>query len=117
MRKEDFLYRWVGLILKLGSYCSLVLIILGLILSFFTGKTFSLSEKNLPLSIGQFFSSFKNFYSVVILNLGLLILMFTPFFRVLTALLSFLFSKDIKYTLISSGVFLILVFSLILALR
>jgi len=128
MRKEDFLYRWVSLILKWGSYCSLALIILGLVLSLFFRKggvgpfpsfrnqhfvPSSVSRQGAPLHL----SFDKDYFPIAILNLGLLVLMFTPFFRVMTAWLSFLFSKDIKYTLISSGVFLILVFSLILALR
>nr|WP_269438368.1 DUF1634 domain-containing protein [Phosphitispora fastidiosa] len=51
---------------------------------------------------------------MAIMTLGILVLLFTPFLRVIAAFFSFLLiEKDINYSLISLGVLLIMILSLL----
>ncbi len=111
MQKEDIVHRYISSILKLGTYLSGSILIFGFILLIFSpSKTsatlFSFSELSSEL--------FKlNPYAFI--NLGVLILIFTPVSRVIVAIISFFLEKDKKYIWISSGVLLILIGSMILS--
>jgi uncharacterized membrane protein len=47
-----------------------------------------------------------------IIELGVLLLLLTPIFRIVVALLSFAFERDFKYVLISLGVLAVVLFSI-----
>jgi uncharacterized membrane protein len=79
---------------------------------FFT-RTTSVQLESKPLSFSLFFSYLKERNPLSFLNLGILVMMLTPLFRVMTAALSFFLEKDYKYVLIACGVLIILLVSII----
>jgi uncharacterized membrane protein len=116
MKKENFLYSNVNLILRIGAYSAFIILILGMVLFLFTAPDTIEDRMLLPLSVNELLSSISGFQPRGLINIGLLVLMFTPLLRVITALISFLRLKDSKYSLISLGVFLILLSGLIVAI-
>ncbi|MGB2696258.1 MAG: DUF1634 domain-containing protein [Candidatus Zixiibacteriota bacterium] len=116
MKKENSLYSNVNLILKIGAYSAFIILILGLALFLFTSPGPARDAKLLPMSVGELLSSLSGFQPQGVINIGLLVLMFTPMLRVIIALFSFLKLKDFKYSLISLGVFLILFSGLMVAI-
>jgi len=106
-RREETL-RYVSTILLIGSFCAAGLLVLGLGMSVFQtqapdgsagSRGFSLVGSIGPLLRGE---------PTVIINLGILVMMLTPFLRVVVAALSFLLEKDLTYALVAFGVMLIL---------
>ena len=67
------------------------------------------------LSIGQLARELLEFKPTALINFGLLVLIFTPILRVIVAILSFVLERDLKYTLVASGVLAVLIFSLLIA--
>jgi len=115
MKKENLLYSNVNLILRIGSYSAFVLLVLGLILLWITSQGLAQISGQLPLSFRELMLSLSRLKPQGVINIGLLILMFTPMLRVLIALFSFLRLRDLRYALISLGVFLILFSGLVVA--
>jgi uncharacterized membrane protein len=116
MKKDNSLYSSVNLTLRIGAYSAFIILISGLVLFLFTSLGTTPNAGLLPTSFGKFLSSLFKFQPLGVINLGLLVLMFTPLLRVIIALISFLKLKDSKYSLISLGVFLILTFGLLVAI-
>ncbi|MDH4223878.1 MAG: DUF1634 domain-containing protein [candidate division Zixibacteria bacterium] len=109
MQKEDTVYRYISFILKVGMYSSVLVLLSGflLLISFpvLEGiNSFSLSE--LPYQIVKL-----NPYALI--NSGILILIITPVLRVIVAMISFSHEKERRYFWIATGVFFILVGSII----
>lgn len=115
MKKENSLYSNVNLILRVGSYSAFVLLVLGLVLVLIAPGELDQGSSQLPLSFGELVLSLSRLKPWAVVNFGLLALMFTPMLRVAVALFSFLRLKDIRYALISLGVFLILFSGLLVA--
>ncbi len=103
---------------------SVSIIILGVILFFISGKT-GYSYKSLnslitargnmqfyPFSVGSIFSGIAQLKPFAIIQFGVLVLLLTPFGRILMQFFIFLYEKDYKFTIIALAVFLILLFSL-----
>jgi uncharacterized membrane protein len=106
-RKEKTL-RYVSTILLIGSFCAAGLLVLGLGMSFFQtqpqdwpagSRGFSLLRSIEPLLSGE---------PTAVINLGILVMMLTPFLRVVVAALSFLLERDLTYASVAFGVMLIL---------
>ena len=116
MKKENFLYSNVNLILRIGACSAFIILILGMVLFLFTAPDTIENRRLLPLSIDELLYSISRFLPQGLINIGLLVLMFTPLLRVIIALISFLRLKDLKYSLISLGVFLILISGLMVAI-
>jgi uncharacterized membrane protein len=87
--------------------------LVGLLLLLFSGQTPAGKLESKPLSLFSFFSHLKERNPLAFLNLGILVMMFTPLFRVMTAGFSFFLEKDYKYVLIACGVLIILLVSII----
>ena len=106
-RKEKTL-KYVSTILLIGSFCAAGLLVLGLGISVF--QTQLPGEPAVPPG----FSLFKSIESLArgeptaIINLGILVMMLTPFSRVVAAAFSFLLEKDLVYASVAFGVMLIL---------
>jgi uncharacterized membrane protein len=90
LQKEGKILGWT---LRLGSYGSVGLIVLGMALSF------------VHAGVGQGF-----------LRAGFLLLMFTPAFRIMVAGVVFLREKDYHYALVSAVVLTVVVLTSVLAL-
>lgn len=106
-RREQTL-RYVSTILLIGSFCAAGLLVLGLGMSLFLSQPpdgpagsggFSLFRSIEPLVRGE---------PTAFINLGILVMMLTPFMRVVVAAFSFLAEKDLIYASIAFGVMLIL---------
>jgi uncharacterized membrane protein len=111
--KEGRLYSYVSTILLIGSLCAAALLILGLgVLSFQAESKDYVS----PLIRPHFSVSLSNLLRgepTAIINLGILMMMLTPFFRVVTAAFSFFWEKDFKYAAVALGVTAILLFTIL----
>jgi uncharacterized membrane protein len=100
--------RWTGRVLRMGVWTSASLMIAGLIVaSIFPSSIIQIftnpSLSNLVLSI---FSG--SFDPVTLMFAGLVLLMFTPILRVLTAMIGFIIERDWRFVLVSLIVFLML---------
>jgi uncharacterized membrane protein len=111
--KKEKIDIWVGNILLIGSYFAAVLLLAGLLAFLFSAPTLTGQLESKPLSLSAFFSHLKGKNPLAFLNLGILVMMLTPLFRVITAGFSFFLEKDYKYVLIASGVLIILLASII----
>jgi|GEM_PF-980717 len=104
--------RIVGRILYLGSVVSILLMAAGLVLYLLKSAP---GEGERILGFRQALAGAWAFEPLALMNLGIIVLLLTPFLRVIGAFLSFLLvEKDFTYALISLGVLIILTVSLIL---
>jgi len=109
MQRKDLVNYYISLILKLGTYLSASVLLLGFVLLIFSPSiTFAT-----PFSFSELLSQLFKLNPYAFINLGALILISTPILRVIVAIISFSLEKDKKYVWISSGVLLILVGSII----
>jgi len=112
MSTPKLAHTYISAVLKWGSYLSLVMLLCGLISLGFLRPELSPLSNIKTLSFGQLISRLSRFDIPALINLGLLVLMFTPILRVIVAVFSFIIEKDLKYALVASGVLLVLLFSL-----
>ena len=111
--KKEKIDTRVGNILLIGSYSAAVLLLVGLLMLLFFAPTPGGELESKPLSFSVLFSGLKEKNPKAFLNLGILVMMLTPLFRVITAGFSFFLEKDYKYVVIASGVLIILLASII----
>jgi uncharacterized membrane protein len=111
--KKEKIDIWVGNILLIGSYAAAFLLVAGLLMLLFFSQTLTAQLESKPLSLSLFFSHVKQKNPLAFLNLGILVMMLTPLFRVITAGFSFFLEKDYKYFLIALGILVILLTSII----
>jgi len=111
--KRETIDIYVGNILLIGSYSAAALSLVGLILHLFFAQTPVGELESKPFSFSLFFSGLKERNPLAFLNLGILVMMFTPLLRVITAGFSFFLEKDYKYVWIALGVLIILLVSII----
>lgn len=95
-------------VLRIGSTLSIILMTAGLALFLLKGGRADLEEAGLAV-IHRLPARVISLEPFSIMTLGVIILMVTPFARVVATLFSFLtVEKDVKYVLISLGVLVIL---------
>ena len=111
--KKEKVFSHVSNILTVGSYSAAVILILGLGMLFLQGRPESYLTRLPRLSFSNLISHFFKGEPTSIISCGILVMMFTPFLRVVVAGFSFLWEKDYKYALISFGIMLILLFTII----
>jgi uncharacterized membrane protein len=111
--KKEKVFSYVSTILMIGSYAAAVVLVLGLGFFSLQGYAGDYLTKLPRLSFSNLVShSFKG-EPTAIISCGILVMMFTPFLRVVVAGFSFLGEKDYKYAVISFGIMLILLFTII----
>ena len=115
MPKSKLAYNYISAVLKWGSYLSLFILLLGLILLAFASFALPITFQVKALSLSQLTNELFKLNIVAFINLGLLVLMITPILRVVVAIFSFVLERDSKYTLVASAVLLVLMFSILLA--
>lgn len=108
--------RWTSLSLKLGVWISGGLMVIGLVSAALQSFAISLPKDNPTLG-----ALLRNVFSgsldpVTTMFLGLVLLMLTPFLRVITALAGFAVEKDWKFVAVSLIVFLMLIGELVYSL-
>ena len=103
--------RAISLVLRYGSLVSTLIMVLGLVMFHLTGgraASFEPDGIKLRLLLGQL----VQFSPVAIIELGVLLLLLTPIFRVVVAVVGFALERDPKYVLISLCVLSIVLFSI-----
>ncbi len=101
----------IALILRYGSLISTLIMTLGLSLLLVHGPPRSLSaEKGIRISV--LFQGLIRLEPVAIMELGILLLLLTPVFRIVVAVASFALEREYKYVLISLGVLAVVLLSI-----
>ncbi len=111
--KSMHINRILAVLLRTGSALSVVLMAAGLALALAADEGLE-GQRAVGQGFLQVITGVMAFKPMAVMTLGILVLLFTPFLRVIAAFLSFLLiEKDIKYSLISFGVLLIMTLSLL----
>lgn len=113
------LNRSVGNLLRLGVILSVITSLIGFIKLFMEG--FKMPRKYKLLDMGtssekvwsHFWETLCKGDGMAIIQLGILMLIFTPLMRIIFALIGYLKEKDYLYVLISSIVLIIMVISFV----
>ncbi|WP_415328272.1 DUF1634 domain-containing protein [Chryseobacterium sp. MMS23-Vi53] len=111
------LNRSVGNLLRLGVILSVVTSLIGFIKLFMEGFTMPKKYTSLDMGTssekvwGQFWTSLCKGEGMAIIQLGILLLIFTPLMRIIFALIGYLKEKDYIYVVISSIVLAIMAVS------
>jgi uncharacterized membrane protein len=109
--------RWVGRALRLGVWSSAALMVAGLLVAWFSSGSLSLPRENPPPGVVLHDLLAGSIDPVTLMFAGLLLLMLTPFLRVLTAAIGFAAEKDRRFSVVALVVFAMLLGELILSLR
>ncbi|TXF79360.1 DUF1634 domain-containing protein [Chryseobacterium sp.] len=109
------LNRSIGNLLRLGVMISVVVSLFGFIKLFLEGfkmpKNYESLENRGGNILHDFWISLGKFEGMAIIQLGILILIFTPLMRIIFALIGYLKEKDYTYVVVSLIVLGIMVFS------
>ena len=109
--------RWIGRVLRFGVWGSAGLMIAGLISAWFSSSTLPLPTEN-PAATAVLRNLFSGSVDpATLIFAGLILLMLTPFLRVLTAAAGFAVEKDRTFAIVSFVVFIMLVGELVYSLR
>lgn len=104
--------RWIGRTLRFGVWTSAILMLIGVILAGFQGDP----QMAQVWTFAQLISNSSVWTSgVALLYCGLVLLMATPFLRVIAALLGFAVQKEWRYVAVSIFILSMLVGELIIA--
>ncbi|BCV22282.1 DUF1634 domain-containing protein [Moorella sp. Hama-1] len=106
---EDFISRS----LRWGVVISSLVIAAGVILYVITGSS-GYPADIFPSSIPQVMDGLAHFKPFAVIDLGLLLLIATPIFRVAASIIAFIVDRDRPYILITSYVLAMLILSLLL---
>ena len=109
--------RWVGWVLRLGVWASGGLMVAGLLVAWLSAGSLQVPREN-P-SPGEVLRKLfaGSIDAVTLIFAGLLLLMLTPFVRVLTAAVGFAAEKDKPFVVVALVVFAMLVGELVFSLR
>lgn len=109
--------QWIGRVLRAGVWGSATLIIIGLILVWALGVDIPLPNENPSPNdvLGRMVSG--SFDPFTLIFAGLILLMLTPFLRVLAAAIGFAVEKDRPFTIVSLVIFAMLIGELIYSLN
>lgn len=109
--------RWIGRILRFGVWGSASLMVAGLISAWLSESTLRIPIENPAATevVRNLFSGTLD--STTLIFAGLILLMLTPFLRVLIAAAGFAVEKDHRFTLVSLVIFIMLVGELVYSLR
>jgi uncharacterized membrane protein len=113
------LNRSVGNLLRLGVILSVITSLIGFIKLFTEGFKMPRKYKLLDMGTssekvwGHFWETLCKGEGMAIIQLGILMLIFTPLMRIIFALIGYLKEKDYLYVLISSIVLIIMIISFV----
>ena len=111
--KDSNTNRILAMVLRIGSGLSVILMTLGMALFLAAGGGLS-GEEVKGAGFLQVMTEVLNMNPLALMTLGILVLLVTPYLRVLGAFISFTFiTKEMNYALISFGVLLILTVSMV----
>ena len=104
----------IAAVLRYGSIISTFVMAVGVTLAFFQGVAMGRSAKLPP---GALLMKALELDPLGITQLGMLLLLLTPVFRVVVAIAAFGIERDVKYVLIASGVLVVVLGSITFALK
>lgn len=107
MAHEDAAVRWISGVLKLGSYGSTFLMLVGVVLALFRPA----AEAHYPL--GELVGQLARLDATAVMQAGIALLLITPVVRILVAIVSFAHERDYRYVWVSVGVLLIVMSSIL----
>jgi len=106
----------IALVLRYGSLISTLVMTLGLGLMLLRGPAVSLpADHRVRLSL--LFPMLLRMDPAAVIEFGVLLLLLTPLFRILVAVVSFSLERDLKYVLISLGVLATVLLSISFAIE
>lgn len=103
----------ISKILRIGVLLAAVVIIVGLVQYLVTGES-GYPKDTYPMGFTAIWNGLLAWKSVAVMEVGLLLLIFTPVLRVLVSLFAFVVEKDYRFVAITSLVLVILLISFIL---
>jgi len=106
--KKEKTLSYVSTILFIGSFCAAGLLVLGLGMSLFQTKPHPGLTTSPGFSLSTSIGSLLRGEPTAVINIGILVMVLTPFLRVVVAAFSFLLEKDLTYASVAFGVMLIL---------
>lgn len=112
---EDRAQNAIAAVLRYGSSISTAVMAVGIIFGLVRGGG-SLARPGSELSPAMLLSRALHFDPVGVTELGILLLLLTPVFRIVIAVVTFGLERDTKYVLISLGVLAVMAFSIAYAL-
>jgi uncharacterized membrane protein len=113
---EEKSERAIAVALRYGSLISTLVMALGLGLMLLRGSAMSLATYH-RIRLSQLFSLVVRFDPAGLTELGVLLLLLTPLFRILVAIISFALERDLKYVLIALGVLSVVLLSISFAIE
>src|SRR5574337_76549 len=108
--------RAISIVLRYGSLISTVVMALGLGLMLWKGPAQSLPTFH-RINPRLLLPKLVHFDPAAITEFGVLLLLFTPIFRIVVAALSFALERDFKYVVISLGVLVVVLLSISFAVE
>ena len=108
--------RAIALVLRYGSLISTVMIALGLALMLRRGPNLPLAADH-RLRLPMLVFGLLHLDPAAVTELGILLLLLTPLFRIIVAGVSFALERDLKFVLISLGVLLVVLLSISYAIE
>ncbi|MNJ27624.1 DUF1634 domain-containing protein [Paenibacillus bouchesdurhonensis] len=103
----------VSKMLRIGVVLAGLVIVVGLVLFLVTGDS-GYPGDTYPTNLPDIVQGMLQLKSVAIIEVGLILLILTPVFRVFVSMLAFIHEKDYRFVLISIFVLVILVISFVL---
>jgi uncharacterized membrane protein len=113
---EDKAQRAIAAVLRYGSSTSTAVMAVALVLGLLRGGG-TLVRPGRATSPGMLLRQALEFDPVGLAELGILLLLLTPVFRIVIAVLAFGLERDTKYVLVSLGVLAVVAFSIGYALN
>jgi uncharacterized membrane protein len=104
----------IAAVLRYGSLLSAAVMAVGLAAALWRRQVMPRSG---TLPAGQLLNNVLHLDPAAITELGIVLLLLTPVFRVVVAVVSFGLERDRKYLLISLGVFLVVLGSIVFAIH
>jgi len=106
----------IAVVLRYGSLISTLIMALGLGLMLLRGPAPSLPAYH-RMRLSVFFPMLVRFDPAAVTEFGVLLLLLTPLFRILVAMVSFALERDLKYVLIALGVLAVVLLSISYAIE
>src|SRR5579885_1776115 len=103
--------RAISAVLRYGSLISTLVMAAGIVLLLVTGGSVPSSSRQ-GIHPALLVPALIRLEPAAIIELGVLLLLLTPIFRIVVALLSFALERDFKYVLIALGVLAVVLFSI-----
>ncbi len=118
MRKlsEEKAEQIISMVLRYGSLFATVIMTFGLILLFLRGRVSVLPSFH-RIDLHILFPAVIRLDPAAVTESGVLLLLLTPIFRILVAILTFALERDYKYVLVSLGVLAVVLLSISFAIE